>query len=150
DAAAPPFADGIFDAVTAGSSWHWWDGPTVAARVRELLRPGGALVTAWLDWVLLPGNLIDRVERLILDHNPGWQLADSQAIGPRWLRHAGVAGLVEIESFSFDLAIAYTHEGWRGRIRASAGVGASLAPEAVARFDAEQAALLAAAFPTQP
>ena len=37
-----------------------------------------------------------------------------------------------------------------GRIRASAGVGASLAPEAVERFDGELATLLADRFPEDP
>ena len=57
-------------------------------------------------------------------------------------RDMAVAGFKNIETFSFDLDSIYTHEAWRGRIRASAGVGASLAPEAVAAFDDE--------FPSQP
>ncbi len=44
----------------------------------------------------------------------------------------------------------YTHEGWRGRIRASAGVGGSLPPADVTRFDAEHAALLAEHYPEDP
>lgn len=44
----------------------------------------------------------------------------------------------------------YTHEAWRGRIRASAGVAASLSPEKVTRFDAELEQLLRERFPTDP
>ena len=44
----------------------------------------------------------------------------------------------------------YGHRAWRGRIRASAGVAASLGPEAVAAFDAEHATLLATGFPSEP
>ena len=51
---------------------------------------------------------------------------------------------------SADVFMAYSHEDWRGRILASAGVGASLPPEHVAAFDRELAALLAARFPQQP
>jgi hypothetical protein len=43
--------------------------------------------------------------------------------------------------------VPYTPAAWRGRIRASAGVGASLGPEAVERFDRQLAALLAERFP---
>lgn len=53
-----------------------------------------------------------------------------------------IAGFEDIETFSFDQSIAYTHEAWRGRIRASAGVAASLSSAAVEKFDAELAALL--------
>ncbi|MBF8270444.1 MAG: hypothetical protein HW386_2153, partial [Gammaproteobacteria bacterium] len=36
----------------------------------------------------------------------------------------------------------YTREGWRGRIRASAGIGASLSLTEVQAFDADLAAML--------
>ena len=55
-----------------------------------------------------------------------------------------------VETFSFDVMAPYTHEGWRGRIRASAGVGGSLNPEQVAAFDLEFAALLKQRFPQDP
>ena len=51
---------------------------------------------------------------------------------------------------SFETDVPYTHEAWRGRIRASAGMAASLLPEKVAAFDAEHAALLARDFPADP
>jgi hypothetical protein len=41
----------------------------------------------------------------------------------------------------------YSHATWRGRIRASAGVAASLPTEAVESFDNEHAAMLAQRFP---
>ena len=61
-----------------------------------------------------------------------------------------VAGFEDVETFSYDADVPYSHEAWRGRIRASAGIAASLPPEEVARFDAEHAALLAERFPADP
>ena len=61
-----------------------------------------------------------------------------------------LTGFENIETFSFDLPVLYSHIAWRGRIRASAGVAASLAPDQVAQFDAELKALLAIQFPTDP
>ena len=69
---------------------------------------------------------------------------------PLWMRDMAVAGFGSIETFSFDIDAVYTHEAWRGRIRASAGVGASLAPEAVAAFDDELRAMLAERWPDDP
>ena len=43
--------------------------------------------------------------------------------------------------------VAYTHEGWRGRFRACNGVLALKDPEAIAAFDHDLAALLAADWP---
>ena len=67
---------------------------------------------------------------------------------PRWMTDLGVAGFRQIESFTFDMDTSYSHEAWRGRIRASAGIGASsMTPEKVAAFDAELAAILKERFP---
>lgn len=55
-----------------------------------------------------------------------------------------------IETFSFDVEAPYTHEGWRGRIRASAGVAASLPKYGVRRFDRELGSLLDSRFPEDP
>jgi hypothetical protein len=46
--------------------------------------------------------------------------------------------------------VPYTHESWRGRIRASAGIAASLPADAVARFDVAHAHMLSERFPQEP
>src|SRR5438067_1726011 len=56
----------------------------------------------------------------------------------------------DLQSFSYDVDVPNSHEAWRGRSRASAGVGASLSPEKVAVFDAELATLLRERYPQDP
>jgi SAM-dependent methyltransferase len=139
-----------FDLVTAGQCWHWFDRPRAAAEARRVLKPGGRLVIAHFDWIPLPGNVADATEKLIEKHNPKWQLGGGRGIHPLWARDLAIAGFMNIETFSFDVDTIYTHEAWRGRIRASAGVGASLAPGAVAAFDGELRAMLTERFPDDP
>ena len=139
-----------FDVVSAGQCWHWFDRSRVASEVCRLLVPGGRLVIAHFDWIPLPGNVVEATEQLIEQHNPEWKLGGRNGVYGPWLRDVAVAGFSDIETFSFDVHVPYTHVAWRGRIRASAGVAASLQPDAVARFDDELRRLLAVQFPAEP
>lgn len=146
-AEAIPFADASFDVVCAGQCWHWFDRPRAAAQARRVLIPNGRLILAHLDWIAQPGNVVEATERLIERHNPAWKMGGGDGIHAYELTDAAAAGFIDIESFSFDLGIEYTHAAWRGRIRASAGVAASLAAPAISLFDDELGELLARDFP---
>jgi len=137
-----------FELVTAGQCWHWFDRPRAAAEARRVLGPGGRIVIGHFDWIPLPGNMVEATEKLIEKHNPKWKFGGGRGIYPDWPRDLAIAGFRDIETFSLDTI--YSHEAWRGRIRASAGVGASLAPEEVAAFDDELRALLAERWSEDP
>ena len=149
-AEATGFADGSFDVITAGQCWHWFDRAAAAAEAMRLLRPGGFLADCHYDWIPLPGNVVEATEKLIEKHNPAWSLGGGLGLHPYVTRDVGAAGFSAIETFSFDDGAVYSHEAWRGRIRASAGISATLTAEEVAAFDAEHAALLARDFPEDP
>lgn len=142
--------DDEYDAVTAGQCWHWFDRPAASREVRRVLKPGGILAIAHFDWVPLEGNVVRATEELVERHNPDWKMGGGTGLYPAWLADVGDAGFAGIETFSFDLDVPYTREGWRGRMRASAGVAASLSGEAVGRFDSDLARLLAERFPDDP
>ena len=139
-----------FDTVTAGQCWHFFDRPRTAAEVARVLKPGGCLVIAHFDWLPLGANVVAMTEALVARYNPRWRLDNDSGIYPGFLADVAGAGFTEIETFSFDVDVAYAHESWRGRIRASAGIGASLPAAAVALFDAELAAALNAGWPAEP
>lgn len=146
---------GAFELVTAGQCWHWFDRAAAAREAMRLLVPGGRLVIAHFDWVLAPGNVVEATEALMEEFNPGSQLPQYRyghnvGLYPEWFRDVMSAGYVRLESFSFDVEVPYTHESWRGRVRASAKVGGSLPKDRVERFDEAFAALLASRFPQDP
>lgn len=143
-------ADQSFDVITAGQCWHWFDRARAAAEAKRLLKPGGRLVIAHFDWLPLPGNVVEATEQLIVLHNPNWRAAGGTGVHTRWFADLSVAGFLNIESFTFDLAVPYDHEAWLGRIRASAGVGASLKPDAIEAFNTAHAELLSSRFGENP
>jgi SAM-dependent methyltransferase len=142
--------DASADVVSAGQCWHWFDRARAAIEVARLLQPSGALLIAHFDWIPLGGNVVQATEKLIESHNPSWTFGGGLGVHPRWLRDLGDAGFCKLETFSYDVVVSYTHEGWRGRIRASAGVGASLPEDKVRDFDEALAHLLVTRYPAEP
>ena len=135
------------EVVTAGQCWHWFDRPRAATEVARILRDDGTLVIAHFDWIPLAGNVVQATETLIEEHSPEWKLGGGSGLHPEWLRDLAEAGFRHLESLSHDVAVPYTPESWRGRVRASAGVGASLGDAQVAAFDGALAHLLSTRFP---
>jgi SAM-dependent methyltransferase len=133
--------------VCAGQCWHWFDRPRAALEALRVLRRGGRMLIAHFDWLPLPGNVVRATEELIEAHNPAWKLGWGTGVHPYAFGDLAEAGFLSLESFSFDVDVPYTREAWRGRIRASAGVGGTLDAPSVARFDRVLEALLAERFP---
>ncbi len=108
------------------------------------------MLIAHFDWLPLQDNVVEATEQLICKYNPEWAFAGGSGLYPDWLRDVRCEGFGEVETFSFDVAQTFSHRDWRGRIRASAGVGASMAADMVARFDESLRALLHDRFPKDP
>jgi len=139
-----------WDVVAAANCWHWLDRPRAAAEARRLLVPGGALLICHLSYLPSASDLCSTTEELILERNPTWSMVNATGIYPAWTVDAAEAGFVGLETFSFDTVILHSHEAWRGRMRTSHGVGASLPEPVVADFDTALTRVLAERFPSEP
>jgi SAM-dependent methyltransferase len=141
---ALPAPDGSVDVVVASQCWWYVEEEAALAEVRRVLRPGGWFVLCHLNWLITPGGVALASEQLVLEHNPAWQGADMDGrvpVRPGW------DGLELGGFFVYDEDLPYTHEAWRGRMRACRGVSATLDADAVAAFDADHARVLKARFP---
>lgn len=136
-----------FDVVTAGQCWHWFDRPKTAEEVKRILKPAGIIVIAHFDWILLVGNMVRATEELIEQFNPDWNMGGGLGMHPQWLKDLGESGFQNLETFTYDVDVPYTQEAWRGRIRASAGVGGSMSAGEVKKFDESLRGLLDKCFP---
>lgn len=133
--------DNSFDLISASQCWLYFDKSRIIPEVKRLLKPGGRLMTCHLCWLPRVDEIARETEALVLKHNPDWSAGDwSGAIPyfPEW-----ASGEFEIEAmFYFDEEIRFTHESWRGRIRACRGVAATLPSDRVQKFDSAHAQLL--------
>ena len=137
-----------FDVVTAGQSWHWFDGPTVAGEARRVLRPGGTLAIIAYSYLAAHSDVAGDSESLVLEYNPGWTMAGWTGLFPRWVEHVIEGGMEFVEQFCWDYDELYSHEDWRGRIRTCNGVGSGgMSAEDVEAFDAAHEAMLRARYP---
>lgn len=144
------FPAASFDVISCGQCWHWFDCVRTAGLALKWLRPGGRLLIAHFDWIPLNGNLVQDTERLILAFNPAWTMHSGSGLYPAWLKEVAEAGFADLRTWSVDVDVPYSHAGWRGRIRASAGIGATLDESKVKRFDAELDRMLTDHYPTEP
>jgi ubiquinone/menaquinone biosynthesis C-methylase UbiE len=138
--------DSSADVVTVGQCWHWFDRAKAAFETKRILKPKGKIIIAHFDWIPLTGNVVELTEQLISKHNPSWNYGGGTGLYPQWLRGLSETGFEDIRTFSFDVDVPYSADAWRGRIRASAGVGASLSAAQVGKFDDELKQLLAERF----
>jgi SAM-dependent methyltransferase len=142
-------ASGAHDLVIAGQCWHWFDRPRAAREAERLLAHGGHVVIAHFDF-LPRTQVVARTFDLVRTHlRPGARAEGpfgTESLYPEWLVDLSEAGFVDLETFSFDTDVPYTHAGWRGRMRASQWM-ITAGEAARERFDAALAERLAAELP---
>jgi len=135
------FPPDSFDAATAGQSWMYFDARLLVPKLKRILKDRGRLVLTHLGWLPRRDPIARLSEALVLKFNPRWTGADYDGTTPPELMESLAA--FRLTTFhTYESALPFSRESWRGRIRACRGVGASLPPERVVEFDREHTALL--------
>ncbi|MEU4834504.1 class I SAM-dependent methyltransferase [Streptosporangium sp. NPDC023615] len=132
-----------FDAVVAGTAWHWVDPVEGAAKAARVLRPGGRLALFWHVFDLPPAlaGAFTEAYRQVMPDSPftidpraprsamdGYRpLFDKAADGVR-----EVGGFDEPERWRFDWERSYTRDEWLDQLPTS-GALTTLPPDGLAR-----------------
>lgn len=130
-----------FDVVTAVQCFHYFDREILFPILFNILKPEGKLAIIHMVWLPEECEITKATEELILSYNPKWTGAGVKRM--RLKERNWSQDSFDIHTLhTYDEKIPFTRESWRGRIRASRGIGASLSTEEVQTFDTAHQALL--------
>ncbi|SNR63741.1 class I SAM-dependent methyltransferase [Actinomadura mexicana] len=110
-----------FDAVIAGTAWHWVDPVAGAAKAARVLRPGGRLAAFWHVFQLPPtvADAFAAVYRRVVPDSPFNLRTDTPAMDVYQVMFAKAAdgirsagGFGEPEQWRFDWEHTYTRDEW--------------------------------------
>ena len=132
---------GSFDVITACQCFWYFDHERVMPKLAELLKQSGKLLILYMAWLPFEDEIAGKSEQLILKYSPQWSGA-GETRHPIRIPDAAY-GYFELEDHEeYDVMVSFTREFWHGRMRASRGVGASLSPEELEKWDKEHRKLL--------
>jgi SAM-dependent methyltransferase len=129
-----------FDAVVAGTAWHWVDPVAGAAKAAEVLRPGGLLAPFWHVFQPPPAvtDAFAAVYRRVAPDSPVNLPATRSMLDAYQAQLAKVAdairdagGFGEPEQWRYDWAHAYTRDEWLDQLPTT-GALTTLPPDRLA------------------
>ena len=135
------FSKESFDVITACQCFWYFDHEKVMPVLADLLKPKGKLVILYMAWLPYEDKIAGKSEEMILKYSPKWSGCGEKR-HEIWVPDIAYKYFDKIDHEEYDLNVPFTKESWHGRVRASRGIGASLNPEELARWDAEHRALL--------
>lgn len=136
------FPSGSFDVLTACQCFWYFDHEKVAPEFARILRQEGRLVILFMAWLPYEDEIAGKSEELVLKYSPNWS-GCGETKHPIHIPDV-MYDYFELEDHEeYDIKVPFTRDSWHGRMIACRGVGASLSPEELARWEEEHKSLLA-------
>ena len=133
--------DKSFDVITASMCWGYLDQKKMPEEAARLLRKNGLLLISSLNWERDGDTITQRTGELLKKYGSErkhQRRREAGSIIPEWSKEK-----FRLKTYhTYYVTIPFTKESWRGRIRASRGVGAILSREKTEEFDREHQKLL--------
>ena len=136
------FPDGTFDVITACQCFFYFNYEVVVPKLARLLRKGGRLVILFMAWIPAEDRIAKASEELVLKYNPEWS-GGGYVRTPVFVPEVAEKYFDTEESDGYDLMVPFTRDSWNGRMKACRGVGASMAPETIVKWENEHMKMLA-------
>ena len=133
--------DKSFDVITASMCWGYLDQKKMPEEAALLLRKNGLLLISSLNWERDGDTITQQTGELLKKYaseRKHQRRREAGSIMPEWAKEK-----FRLKTYhTYNVTIPFTKESWRGRIRASRGVGAILSREKTEEFDREHQQLL--------
>lgn len=135
------FPDGSFDVVTACQCFWYFNHDTLVPILKRILKPGGKLLVLYMAWLPFEDPIAGESEKLVLKYSPAWSGA-GEILHPIFIPECYESAFERTWHEEFRLNVHFTRDSWNGRMKACRGVGASLAPAEIQRWEQEHLKML--------
>jgi len=135
--------DNTFDVITACQCFWYFNHKMVMPELKRMLKPDGRLLILYMAWLPFEDKIAGESEKLVLKYNPDWNGA-AETRHPIWLpdEKAVFDSFELVHNEQYDVNIPFTRDTWHGRMLACRGVGASLSPEQIEKWENEHKKML--------
>lgn len=135
-----------FDVITACQCFWYFDHELVMPKLFHMLKDNGRLLLLYMAWLPFEDDIAGASEKLILKYNPKWTGA-GETKHPIDVPDCVYDTFEAVYHEEYDTLIPFTRETWHGRMKACRGIGASLSPEEIEKWEMEHKKLLLALAP---
>lgn len=135
------YLENTFDVITACQCIWYPNHKITAPKFAKMLKSGGKFLILYMGWLPFENKIASRSEEIILKYNPVWNgKGDTRknVLVPDEYKDFFDITLQDI----FDVQVPFTRESWHGRLRACRGVGASMSPEILEKWNKEHSQML--------
>lgn len=135
------FPSETFDVLTACQCFWYFDHEKVAPEFSRILKKDGRLVVLFMAWLPYEDEIAGRSEDLVRKYSPTWS-GGGETMHPIHIPDVMYEYFELEEHEEYKVNVPFTKESWHGRMIACRGVGASLSPDELSKWDKEHRALL--------
>lgn len=135
------FHDNSFDVITACQCFWYFDHEMIMPKLYNLLKKDGRILVLYMTWLPFEDKIAGESESLVLKYSPNWSGA-RETMHPIHIPECYGEKFELVYHDEYKLNVPFTRESWNGRMKACRGVGASLTPEEVEKWEREHLELL--------
>lgn len=135
------FPEKTFDVITACQCFWYFDYKKLTPKLARMLKPDGRLLLLYMAWLPFEDEIAGASEALVLKYSPDWSGA-GETKHPIRVSEDLYEAFEAVFHEEYYVDVPFTKETWHGRMKACRGIGASLSPEEIEKWEAEHKRLL--------